>query len=56
MASNLAPRQGEIRLHLARALLESGDKTGARKELTELTKLDKASPIRVEAEKLLTTL
>lgn len=57
MASSLAPMQGDIRLHLAQALVDSGDKAGARKELTELsTKLDKASPIRAEAEKLLATL
>ncbi|MDQ2916872.1 MAG: tetratricopeptide repeat protein, partial [Pseudomonadota bacterium] len=56
MASSLAPAQGDIRLHLAQALASAGDKDGARKELTELTKLDKASPIRVEAEKLLATL
>jgi Flp pilus assembly protein TadD len=56
MASALAPRQGDIRLHLAKALVDSGDKAAARRELTELTKLDKASPIRVEAEKMLATL
>ncbi len=56
MATSLAPAVPEIRLHLAQALAESGDKAGARKELTELTKLDKASPIRADAEKLLGTL
>ena len=56
MATRLDPRQAEIRLHLAQALAQSGDKAGARKELTELTKLDKSSPIRTEAEKLLGTL
>lgn len=55
MASNVAPRQAEIRLHLAQALGEAGDKEGARRELTELTKLDKASPVRSQAEKLLAT-
>jgi putative PEP-CTERM system TPR-repeat lipoprotein len=53
MAHNLAPREAEIRLHLAQALRESGDKEGARRELTELTKLDAASPVRAQAEKLL---
>ena len=53
MASNLAPAQGQIRLHFAKALLETGDKAGARQELAGLSKLDKASPIRIEAEKLL---
>ena len=56
MASSLAPREADIRLHLAQALIASGDKAGARKELTELTKLDKASPARAQAEKLLGTL
>jgi cellulose synthase operon protein C len=56
MASSLSPEAGEIRLHLGRALADSGDKGGARKELGELTKLDKDSPVRVEAEKLLATL
>jgi Flp pilus assembly protein TadD len=53
MASSLAPAQGDIRLHLAKALLATGDKAGARQELAGLSKLDKASPIRIEAEKLL---
>lgn len=55
MASSLAPEQAEIRLHLAKVLVQSGDKNGARKELAELTKLeklDKSSPIRAEAEKM----
>lgn len=56
MASRLAPSQAAIRLHLAKALAESGDKAGARREVAELVKLDKASPIRVEAEKLSATL
>jgi putative PEP-CTERM system TPR-repeat lipoprotein len=56
MASRLAPRQAEIRLHLAKALAASGDKEGARQEIGELSKLDKASPIRIEAEKLQATL
>jgi len=56
MASRLAPRQAEIRLHLAKALIATGDKTAARQELAELSKLDKASPIRAEAQKLQSTL
>jgi putative PEP-CTERM system TPR-repeat lipoprotein len=55
-ASNLAPTNSEIRLHLATAMVKTGDKAGARKELEQLTKLDKASPIRADAEKLLGTL
>ena len=56
-ASNLAPTNGEIRLHFAKALIQSGDKAGARRELEALTaKLDKASPLRADAEKLLSGL
>jgi cellulose synthase operon protein C len=56
MATRLAQGQSAIRLHLAKALAEAGDKAGARQEIAELTKLDKASPIRIEAEKLQATL
>jgi len=52
MASVLAPKQQDIRLHLAKALIASGDKAGARKELDNLGSLDAASPIRVEVDKL----
>jgi putative PEP-CTERM system TPR-repeat lipoprotein len=53
LASNLAPRNDEIRLHLGRALAKSGDKDAARRTLDPLTKLDAASPLRVDAEKAL---
>jgi putative PEP-CTERM system TPR-repeat lipoprotein len=56
IATRLAPTQPEIRLHLAKALVDSGDKAGARKEIAELTKLNKESPVRIEAEKLQATL
>lgn len=56
MASRIAPAQSEIRLHLAKALADSGDKAGAKVAISELIKLDKASPIRIEAEKLQATL
>ena len=52
MASVLAPKQQDIRLHLAKALIASGDKAGARKELDNLGGLDAASPLRLEADKL----
>jgi hypothetical protein len=38
---------------LGRALAKSGDKDAARRTLDPLTKLDAASPIRVDAEKAL---
>jgi cellulose synthase operon protein C len=53
LASNLAPNQNEIRLHLGRALLKSGDKDAARRTLDPLTKLDSGSPVRLDAEKAL---
>jgi Flp pilus assembly protein TadD len=53
LASNLAPRENEIRLHLGRALIKSGDKEAARRALEPLTKLESASPIRADAEKAL---
>jgi Tfp pilus assembly protein PilF len=56
MASNLDPRNNEIRLHLVQALSTSGDKTGARREAEPLLKLDPAASARVEAEKALSTL
>jgi cellulose synthase operon protein C len=52
-ASSLAPQNQEIRLHLAKALLKSGDKAAARRELETLAKLDSSSPIRADAEKIL---
>jgi FimV-like protein len=56
MASSLAPTNGEIRLHLAQALADSGDKQGARRELAELVKPGAPSSVRVDAEKLQATL
>ena len=52
-ASNLAPANDEIRLHLAAALIKSGDKAAARLELESLIKREKATPIRDEASKML---
>jgi Flp pilus assembly protein TadD len=54
LASNLAPNNGEIRLHLGLAQIKTGDKTGAKRTLEPLTKLDPKSPVRAEAEKALT--
>lgn len=56
MASTLGPGQPDIRLHLAKALVASGDKAAARKELDELGKLDSSSPVRAEADKLKSSL
>lgn len=56
MAAAIAPNQADIRLHLAKALIDAGDRAAARDALNRLSKLDKDSPIRAEAEKLLATL
>jgi len=55
-AAARAPNAAEIRLHLARALIKSGDKGGARKELEAIVKLEQQPAARAEAEKLLATL
>ena len=56
MASNMAPADPEIRLHLGIAQVRGGDKTSARTTLEPLTRLDPKSPVRAEAEKTLSTL
>ncbi|MET0917748.1 MAG: XrtA/PEP-CTERM system TPR-repeat protein PrsT [Burkholderiales bacterium] len=53
LASNLEPNQAEIRLHLAQALLKSGEKDGAKRALGPLLTLPAGTPTRAEAEKLL---
>jgi cellulose synthase operon protein C len=53
LASNLAPGDNEIRMHLGRALVKAGDKEGARRALEPFTKLDAGAPLRADAEKAL---
>ncbi len=55
-ASNLAPGNTNIQLHLAKGLIKTGDKAGAKKALEPLSKLGEASPVRAEADKLLSGL
>jgi putative PEP-CTERM system TPR-repeat lipoprotein len=55
-AASLAPGNAEIRLHLAKGLIKTGDKAEAKKTLEPLAKLDPAAPARIEADKLLTGL
>ena len=55
-ASNLAPGNPDIRLHLGKALLKSGDKAGAKEAPEPLKRLDNASPLRADAQKLLSGL
>jgi putative PEP-CTERM system TPR-repeat lipoprotein len=53
MASGLAPQDADIRLHLAKSLLKSGDKAGAKTELEAVAVLTKPSPARTEAQQML---
>ena len=55
-AANLAPGNAEIRLHLAKGLIKTGDKAEAKKALAPLSRLDANAPARIEADKLLTGL
>jgi putative PEP-CTERM system TPR-repeat lipoprotein len=48
----LEPRAAAIRLNLAKALLQAGDKSGAKKELQELEKLGDKFPAQAEVAKL----
>jgi putative PEP-CTERM system TPR-repeat lipoprotein len=55
-AADADAKAHDIRLHLARALIKSGDKGAARVELETLAKLGEKYPRRVEVEKLLRSL
>jgi len=52
-AMSFTPGQNDIRLHLAKALLKTGDKAGAKSELETLAKVDQAPEVRDEAQKML---
>jgi len=51
-ALDLAPQRAAIRLNLARALVKTGDKSEAKKELDELAKMGDKFPQQKEVEKL----
>ncbi len=53
MASGLAPQDADIRLHLAKSLLKSGDKAGAKTELEAVAVLTQPSAARTEAQQML---
>jgi putative PEP-CTERM system TPR-repeat lipoprotein len=55
-ASNLAPGNVGIQLHLAKGLIKTGDRAGAKKALEPLSKLSDGSPLRAEVDKLLSGL
>lgn len=52
-ALSLAPNAHEIRLNLARGLIKTGDKSGARKELEAITKSQATNTVRDEAAAIL---
>lgn len=57
MATNLSPADPRLRLNLARALVKTGDKAGAKQELEAVVTRDpRPSPAKAEAEALLKTL
>ena len=55
-AATRAPQSVEIRMHLAKALIKSGDKAGAKKELEAAAKHSEKSPLKAEIEQLLRSL
>jgi putative PEP-CTERM system TPR-repeat lipoprotein len=52
-AVKAAPNVPDLRLHYARALLKSGDKAAARRELEQIGQLQVETPAKAEAETLL---
>jgi putative PEP-CTERM system TPR-repeat lipoprotein len=52
-AASAAPAATEIRMHYAKALLKTGDKAGARKELEAVSAAPGESPLKAEAAELL---
>jgi cellulose synthase operon protein C len=55
-ASNIAPQDAEVRLHLAKALLKTGDKAAAKSELETLVVQSESSTARAEAQQMLKAL
>jgi putative PEP-CTERM system TPR-repeat lipoprotein len=55
-ATRLAPQDTEIRLHLAKALLKTGDKAAAKSELEALAVQGSATRARTEAQQMLNAL
>jgi putative PEP-CTERM system TPR-repeat lipoprotein len=52
-AASATPKSAEVRMHLAKALLKTGDMASAKKELEAVMQLSGKSPLGVEAEQLL---
>ena len=55
-ATTIAPQDVDARLHLAKALIKSGDKAAAKKELEVAVKLGEKSPLKTEIAQLLGSL
>ena len=55
-AATYAPQDIEVRVHLAKALIKSGDKVTAKKELDAAAQLAGKSPLKEEIEQLLRSL
>ena len=56
LAVAATPKAAEIRLHLAKALLKSGDKAAAKRELDNLAVQVQVGPIRAEVDRMLQSL
>ncbi len=52
-AASGLPKSPEVRLHFAKALLKSGDKISAKRELEAVVQIADNSPLKAEAEQLL---
>ena len=52
-AATAAPKSPEVRMHLAKALLKTGDKAAAKRELEAVVQFAGKSPLKAEAEQLL---
>lgn len=48
-----SPKSAEVRLHYAKALVKSGDKISAKRELESVVGLVASGPLRIEAEQML---
>ena len=55
-AAQREPKSVEVRMHLAKALLKSGDQAGAKKELETVIKISDQAPLKTEAEQMLKSL
>jgi putative PEP-CTERM system TPR-repeat lipoprotein len=52
-ATSISPQDARLRINLARALVKSGDKAAAKRELEQVVSREKRAPLKAEAEQLL---